>query len=285
MKKITFLFMLLTVSLGYSQIVIEDFEGGMIPDEVGGIQGDGTEVWAQVPNPDAVPGSGNNSATVMELITKEVSAPWQNGQLYLQGDKLDLTDGNATGNKLVTVDVWSNTRTFILAKVVDGDVGGSLDPKVETATDALHGGEGWETLTFDFGVGKDGTSAANDVFGRILFFPIWNGEGWDGVVDAVPVTETLYDNIIKVDATAGLQDKQVIEFSTYPNPTRSSWTIATKNESIRSIEVFDVLGKNVLSLTPNNRTAVIDGASFKAGLYFAQVKTASGLSSLKLIRK
>ncbi len=51
-----------------------------------------------------------------------------------------------------------------------------------------------------------------------------------------------------------------------------------------SIQVFDILGKKVLSLSPNTNEAVIDGSSLKAGLYFAQIKTATGINSIKLIK-
>ncbi|MGC1204733.1 MAG: T9SS type A sorting domain-containing protein, partial [Flavobacteriaceae bacterium] len=83
----------------------------------------------------------------------------------------------------------------------------------------------------------------------------------------------------------GTTNFEAIEFKAYPNPTRDSWTIKTKNVNMSSIKVFDVLGKNVLSLAPNTSDTIIDGSSLKAGLYFAQIKTETGISSIKLIKK
>jgi chitodextrinase len=80
-------------------------------------------------------------------------------------------------------------------------------------------------------------------------------------------------------------DFDLASFSVYPNPTQDSWTVKTKNTNISSIKVYSILGKNVLSIAPNASEVTINGASLKAGLYFAQVKTASGISSLKLIKK
>ncbi|WP_298550618.1 T9SS type A sorting domain-containing protein [uncultured Algibacter sp.] len=71
----------------------------------------------------------------------------------------------------------------------------------------------------------------------------------------------------------------------YPNPSQSSWTVKTQNANMSSINVFDVLGKNVLTLSPNRNEATIEGANLKRGIYFAQIKTASGISSLKLIKQ
>ena len=82
----------------------------------------------------------------------------------------------------------------------------------------------------------------------------------------------------------GIQDYQLIEFSSYPNPTRDSWTVKTKNNKMSSIQVFNILGKNVLSLAPNASETIIDGSGLKAGIYFAQVRTAEGFSSIKLIK-
>lgn len=293
MKKITFLFILLTVSLGYSQIVIEDFESAIPiitdlmatpPGAAGALFADNIDEIALEANPDSGPVVGDSQ--VLKVVTKNAAAPWQNAQLYVQeGKEIDLTDGNATGNKEVTVDVWSADATFILAKVVDGAVGGIADPKVESATDASHPGGGWATLTFDFAVGKDGTNAANDVFSRILFFPIWNGTGYDGTDGNSPVFTTYYDNIIKLEETASTDDFSKLSFTASPNPTQDSWKIKTQNIEINSINVFDVLGKRVLSITPNASEATINALSLKAGLYFAQIQTANGLSSLKLIKK
>jgi hypothetical protein len=53
---------------------------------------------------------------------------------------------------------------------------------------------------------------------------------------------------------------------------------------IKTINVFDILGKNVLSLAPNASEVNVDGSTLKSGLYFAQVKTEAGINSIKLIK-
>lgn len=74
-------------------------------------------------------------------------------------------------------------------------------------------------------------------------------------------------------------------FRTYPNPTQNSWTIKTDNIKMETIEVFDILGKEVLRLSPNTTQATIDASVLKAGIYFAQIKTLSGINSVKLIKQ
>ncbi|GAA4891660.1 hypothetical protein GCM10023311_15090 [Flaviramulus aquimarinus] len=94
-----------------------------------------------------------------------------------------------------------------------------------------------------------------------------------------------YDNLyLHKNTTLGLQDVAALKVKVFPNPTQASWNIRTENVNMSSIKVFDVLGKNVLSLTPNKTDTVIDGSSLRSGLYFAQIKTDTGISSIKLIK-
>ncbi|NNE32092.1 MAG: T9SS type A sorting domain-containing protein [Winogradskyella sp.] len=165
MKKITFLFVLLTISLGFSQSNLENFEGAAPAtnffDDNGGGQ------INVIANPDTA-NAINTSATSLEIITNASGNAWQGAQLILQNDIMDLTT-NAT----VTVDVYSNNPTDILAKVVPGSGGSGSD----SATDASHGGTGWETLSFDFTMPRDGTGAANGSYQNIIFYPLWNTVG------------------------------------------------------------------------------------------------------------
>lgn len=109
-------------------------------------------------------------------------------------------------------------------------------------------------------------------------FDVWSNQG----------PSTIYiDNVIlsSVAPTLGVNDFEIADFKIFPNPTKDNWTVKTKNENISSIRVFDILGKSVLSLSPNSNEATIDGSGLKSGLYFAQIKTANGISSKKLVKQ
>jgi len=95
-----------------------------------------------------------------------------------------------------------------------------------------------------------------------------------------------YDNLyFHKGTTLGTKDFKIAGLNVYPNPSKNSWTIKTSNINMSAIKVYDILGKNVLSSTPNATEAVINGSSLKAGLYFAQIKTANGVSSIKLVKE
>jgi hypothetical protein len=94
-----------------------------------------------------------------------------------------------------------------------------------------------------------------------------------------------YDNLYFYKGTAlSNKDFEIAGLNVYPNPARDSWTVKTQNINMSSIQVFDVLGKNVLSFKPNASEVTIDGSSLKSGLYFARINTLNGSSSLKLIK-
>ncbi|GGK14740.1 hypothetical protein GCM10007962_06230 [Yeosuana aromativorans] len=82
----------------------------------------------------------------------------------------------------------------------------------------------------------------------------------------------------------GLSDLDLDLVKVFPNPTQEMWTLKTKNINITSIQVFDILGKNVLSFQPNTSAVKINGANLKSGLYFAKVITDSGVGTLKLLK-
>lgn len=106
------------------------------------------------------------------------------------------------------------------------------------------------------------------------------------VVAAGPAYGPIYiDNIyFHKNTTLGIEDFDKTSFIAYPNPTNDSWTVKTKNINIASVEVYDILGKNVLSLSPNASEVKIDATKLSKGLYFATIATEAGIESLKLIK-
>lgn len=77
----------------------------------------------------------------------------------------------------------------------------------------------------------------------------------------------------------------VTSLESYPNPTQSNWTVKSKQTKISSIQLFDILGKNVLTITPNRDKVEIEGNKLNTGIYFAHIKTENNqIKSLKLVK-
>ena len=248
-------------------IIIEDFEG--TPPQIAADNGLGSVTIVTDPET-----SGTNSE-VLRIVTSTAGLTYQNAQVFLQDDYIHLI----SSNKVVTADVYSTTAFNMLAKVVDAVGGTTAD---ESATDASHGGSGWETLSFDFSNPKDGTPAGAFIYGRILFFPLWNGSGFNASAD----TTTYVDNITALSsATANLDDKNLFESKVYPNPASDTWTISTQNNLITSVEVFNLLGKRVVSQNNNSTNVAISTQGLTSGIYIARITTEQGTKSVKLIKE
>lgn len=446
MKKITFFIFLLITSIGYSQVVLEDFEG--TPTLTGF---EGLTAANIVANPSV--DMDNGSATVGELIVVAASGqPWQGADMIFQGDNIDVTTPTT---QTVSVDVYA-TQAFTLY----AEVGNGVDGAVKAGADESHGGTGWETLTFTFNEAANSTGVANGVYGKMSFFPNWNGSGWhepalartiyidnitgfaaapptpptapttaapdtptfdannvisiysdsftdvtsnfdanfcgtgstsevmiagnptinyllnacqgidfpgdrrdatafnkvhidfyvspdvtdfvgkvfnlklvdlgnaggttevsnvqinlndasspaitagswisvDATVDLstftglaqAVITSNLngtvwYDNFyVYVDGTASTDDFNVVELSTYPNPSSTDWNIKASNSAITSVEVFNLLGKRVLTQKNNGTDVVVSTQGLTSGIYIARVTTDLGTKTIKLIKE
>lgn len=200
MKKITLFLLLLTASIGYSQVILEDFEG--TAPEIGASDG----VIASISSTQSI---GTKS---LEMISAASGQPWQQAELLLQGDWIDLTT-----DKTATAEVYSTTAFNLLAKVIMPADGGP-----ESAASDSHTGSGWETLTFNFAIPEDGTGIADDSYQKVLFLPNWaggnsgnnsNNSDWNNAIDgtyyidnfsgiAAAASETCSDGIQNNEETA-----------------------------------------------------------------------------------
>ena len=101
-----------------------------------------------------------------------------------------------------------------------------------------------------------------------------------------------YSNDIYLDniyfwksASLSTNNVEILNLKAFPNPSKNSWTVKTDGENILSIIVFDLQSKNVFSSTPNTITTIIEGSNLKGGFYLAQIKTESGVKTIKLIKE
>ncbi len=99
------------------------------------------------------------------------------------------------------------------------------------------------------------------------------------------LTNVWYDNIyLHKNTTLGLDEFNTSSFKTYPNPTNDAWNVVTEDTVINTIQVFDISGRQVVAMEPNNTRASIDGTSLQGGIYFARISTDKGTSSVKLVK-
>lgn len=135
------------------------------------------------------------------------------------------------------------------------------------------------TAAGDFSVSYDGTAGGLIVqYGFLTIGPNVNPQPafdaqWDALGGVVVTAQTLSSDSFEKS-----------EINAYPNPSQSTWNIKS-NSSITSIELFDALGRNVLSVNPNDLEVTLDANNLPKGLYFATVTNELGVNTIKLIRE
>ncbi|WP_299016957.1 T9SS type A sorting domain-containing protein [uncultured Polaribacter sp.] len=104
-------------------------------------------------------------------------------------------------------------------------------------------------------------------------------------LNANPAEETSLGSIVIEANTLSTANVQKALFTSYPNPTRNSWTINTADTKIKSVEVYNLLGKKVATVKGNTNTAIVDASNLSTGIYMAIINSEKGTSSLKLIKE
>ncbi|WP_299113564.1 T9SS type A sorting domain-containing protein [uncultured Winogradskyella sp.] len=86
------------------------------------------------------------------------------------------------------------------------------------------------------------------------------------------------------ESTFSTNDFDLNSIRVYPNPTNDSWNIEGANITIDTIEVYDILGKRVQTLSPNSQQTAIDASGLKTGLYLAKLYSGDAVRTIKLVK-
>jgi galactitol-specific phosphotransferase system IIB component len=225
----------------------------------------------------------NAGNMVMQVIKSDQAAAWA-------GTTIGTPSGFATNLPLtliaskMTVRVWSpQAGTPIRLKVED-----SNDPThtCETETNTTVSG-GWEQLEFDFSNEAPGTallSVGLSMGWTYNMASIFFNFGTDGATAGAAVTY-YFDDVEFGGLPLGTASLQTETLNVFPNPSSTSWTIASENETITSIEIFDLQGKLLLTTNPNQFTTIVDASEFATGVYIFRIATASKTSTIKLSKQ
>ncbi|MDO7173100.1 T9SS type A sorting domain-containing protein [Mariniflexile sp. AS56] len=116
------------------------------------------------------------------------------------------------------------------------------------------------------------TSSLNANDGGAHIYKLWSYAESDGTDNGQ----------IGSSGTLSTTTNTAFEFSTYPNPAKDVLYINTK-EPLQKVEVYDLLGKNVLSV--KNNTEHINVSSLNKSLYILKLTSANGVSTKKFIKE
>ena len=74
------------------------------------------------------------------------------------------------------------------------------------------------------------------------------------------------------------------DITAYPNPNSGVFNIESKQGGVKSIDIYDVTGRNVYSGTMNNSTTKINIGEMPNGVYSVKVKTGEAIKYFKVIK-
>ncbi len=223
----------------------------------------------------------NPGNRVMQVIKTDQAASWAGTTIgtpagFATNIPLSLSDSK------MTVKVWSpSAGTPIRLKVEDSD-----DPTrtCETETNTTVSGD-WEVLTFDFlnqAPGTESLSVGLAMGWTYNMASIFFNFGTDGA--STGEITYYFDNVAFGEFVVGTTNLEIEGLKVFPNPTDHQWTFFSPKSDIKLIEVFDLYGKRILILQPDNSMARIDASKFACGMYLSVISTASGTSISRLIK-
>lgn len=163
------------------------------------------------------------------------------------------TSLNETSGKFLKIKILSTTKTDF-SMTLSPQIDGTLTPVTQTFTGITP--NTWFEAIFDYSAAGDGYIARMDYY--------FDRDGATYYIDDIQQVTT---------STLSTEDINIASVSVYPNPSNNTISISGNNE-IKSISVFNVLGKRVLSA---NSYKNIDVSQLSSGLYI--LKTDKGATS------
>ncbi len=106
------------------------------------------------------------------------------------------------------------------------------------------------------------------------------------LVDIVDDATMYVDNVyFYTGSTASTNTEDLIQTRIFPNPSGSVWNVSTPNAIIKSVEVYNVLGRRVMVQDANSDQVSISAEGLASGLYLTKITTDKGTKTVRLVRE
>ena len=103
-------------------------------------------------------------------------------------------------------------------------------------------------------------------------------------LNANPEEEAALGNVVVSGGALSVNDFNAASFSVAPNPSNSVWNVRSAQYDMTQVVLFDVLGKKVAQFNNPGTALAIDNSNLSKGAYFAQINTASGSTTMQLMK-
>jgi hypothetical protein len=103
-------------------------------------------------------------------------------------------------------------------------------------------------------------------------------------LNANPEDEATLGSVVVSGGALSVNDFNAATFSVAPNPSNSVWNVRSAQYDMTQVVLFDVLGKKVAQFNNPGTALAIDNSNLSKGAYFAQINTASGSTTVQLMK-
>ena len=105
---------------------------------------------------------------------------------------------------------------------------------------------------------------------------------WTG--ETIAATMEL-DNIMAATSLS-LNETRKVDFSIYPNPSKSKLNISLKqNTNDTKVEVYDILGKRIHVQTLTSVQSIINVSRWNAGVYLVKITNKTGTQTKRFVKE
>jgi hypothetical protein len=133
------------------------------------------------------------------------------------------------------------------------------------------------------GLPNEFNGTPNSAFSELALVQFITGE----VGSTLPATTFFISNVYFSGGTLSTADFEIgNNFSVYPNPASTQWTIKSNDANIGNIEIYNTLGRLVQSIEADASEVNIDASNLSSGIYFAKINSQStSAKTVKLIKR
>jgi hypothetical protein len=103
-------------------------------------------------------------------------------------------------------------------------------------------------------------------------------------LNANPDNEATLGSVVVSGGALSMNDFNAESFSVAPNPSNAVWNVRSAQYDMTQVVLFDVLGKKVAQFNNPGSALAIDNSNLSKGAYFAQINTASGGTTVQLMK-
>ena len=269
MKKITFLFTLLTISFSFGQDLLT---GGNLEGLSTGKITPGSSPWDTSVGYTSGQSSINNNASVAYAGNQFMNMP---------NDFTNVRQSiTAVASTTYTVSLWyqfimgqgtpdATDGIYVSIRDNTGGNGTQFGTPIQIYIDPSTVDGSWHEATFDFTAPQT----------NLLFFMTKQSREAGG-----PNNAARMDNLSITEKTLSIADLAQFNFTSYPNPAKDVINLsAAKN--INNIAIYNLLGQEVLSQELNSKTATLNVASFAKGVYVVKAHIEDAVGSYKFIKE